>query len=214
MGSPTRRRLGRRIAAAIGSIVGPGVTPSTAPGVTLALGAGVTPGLHDYAVSYVTAAGESFVGPRATINVTGLLAPPAVAPTATAQAGGNGPEAGGHYYAMTFVTASGETAASPQQPYTQASIAAGTTPIRDSGRCLAKRVVPGARPGDTVALRVRTAPPPVNAGSGVDPPKRSGPPRPGLAAVAGIRRLRSEGGRGRTGAGFRYTVPYSSGAKR
>ena len=63
----------------IGSIVGPGVTPTTAPGVTLALGAGVTPGAHDYAVSYVTAAGESFVGPRATINVTGLLAPPAAA---------------------------------------------------------------------------------------------------------------------------------------
>ena len=101
-------------AGGLGSLVGPGVTPTTAPGVALALGAGVTTGQHDYAVSYVTPAGESLVGPRATLNVTGLLAPPAVAPTATAQAGGNGPEAGGHYYAMTFVTASGETAASPQ----------------------------------------------------------------------------------------------------
>ncbi len=113
----------------IGALVGPGVLPTTAPGVTLALGAGVTTGLHDYAVSYVTAAGESLVGPRATINVTGLLAPPAGPVTATAQSGGNGPEAGAHYYATTFVTGSGETMPSPAQWYNQASIAAGTAPI-------------------------------------------------------------------------------------
>ena len=113
----------------IGSLVGPGVLPTTALGVTLALGAGVTIGQHDYAVSYLTAAGESLVGPRATLNVSGLLAPPAAAPTATTQAGGNGPEAGAHSYATTFVTASGETVVSPTQAFVQASIAAPTVPI-------------------------------------------------------------------------------------
>ena len=142
-----RRR--RRSAA----LVGPGVTPTTPVSLTPASGAGVTIGAHDYAVSYVTAAGESLVGPRATVNVTGLMAPPAAAPIPTQQAGGNGPDAGAHYYATTFVTATGETAPSPAQWYMQNSIAAPTVPITivdandGSGY-----TVPGLKVGDSILL--------------------------------------------------------------
>jgi hypothetical protein len=128
-GAQRIRYSGIAAADGIGSLVGPGVTPTTPVSVTPASGAGVTIGVHDYAVSYVTAAGESLVGPRATVNVTGLMAPPVAAPTPTQQSGGNGPDAGAHYYATTFVTATGETAPAPSQWYMQNSIAAGTVPI-------------------------------------------------------------------------------------
>ena len=193
-------------AGGIGSLVGPGVTPSTLLGVTLALGAGVTIGLHDYAVSYLTAAGESLTGPRTTINVTGLLAPPAVAPTPTAQSGGAGPEAGAHYYATTFVTASGETAPSAATWYMQNSIAAGTTaiPIQDDVTGFG---LGDLRPGDTVALKYQYASAPLNAGGGVDPPNATGLGLTAMSPPSAAYTIKV--GSGGNGQGFRYTVPYS-----
>lgn len=90
-----------------GSLVGPGAAPSAAMVAALAPGAGVTDGAHDYAVSFVTASGESLAGPRVTITV-GLLTPPA-APTVGTVQPGPGPDTGVHQYAVSFVTATGET---------------------------------------------------------------------------------------------------------
>jgi hypothetical protein len=90
-----------------GSLVGPGAAPSAALVAQLASGSGVTSGVHDYAVGFVTASGESLQGPRTTITV-GLLAPPA-APTAAALQPGTGPEVGVHNYAVSYVSSSGET---------------------------------------------------------------------------------------------------------
>ena len=97
----------------VGSVIGPGVMPTTALIGTPTLGAGVTPGVHDYAVSFVTAAGESLAGPRTTVNVTGLLAPPPTALTLTPTPGA-GVTPGAHDYAVSFVTAGGESLAGPR----------------------------------------------------------------------------------------------------
>lgn len=65
-----------------GSIVGPGIGPSAAPTLTAQLGAGVTSGAHGYAVTFVTASGESLPSPTASVS-TGSVPNPTVAPTAT-----------------------------------------------------------------------------------------------------------------------------------
>jgi len=60
-----------------GALVGPGVTPSTAPVAALAAGTGMDPGSHQYAYTWVTAAGETLPSPLATaVIVTGLEAGP------------------------------------------------------------------------------------------------------------------------------------------
>jgi len=59
-----------------GSLVGPGIGPSAAPGLAALAGAGVDAGAHDYAVTFVTAAGESLPGPRATITTGPAADPP------------------------------------------------------------------------------------------------------------------------------------------
>jgi hypothetical protein len=67
-----------------GAIVGPGASPSSAPGVTVEAGSGVESGAHGYAVTFVTAAGESVPSPIATANPGPFPANPVVAATVTA----------------------------------------------------------------------------------------------------------------------------------
>lgn len=111
-----------------GSLVGPGATPSSAPAASLAGGSGIDSGAHDYAVTFVTGAGESLVGPRVSITV-GTVAAPTQAPTLGVPTVGAGPDPGAHDYAVTFVTASGETTASQVATVTTGVTAApGTYP--------------------------------------------------------------------------------------
>lgn len=96
-----------------GALVGPGAGPSTAPKVELAVGTGMDSGVHRYAVTFATAAGESLPSPLATISV-GLLAPPPTPVVPGSPKVGTGPEQGSHSYGFTFVTATGgETTISP-----------------------------------------------------------------------------------------------------
>ena len=97
-----------------GSLIGPGAAPTGAPNGSLLPGAGVDPGVHDYAVSYQTAAGESIVGPRFTIPV-GIFPAPTDTPTPGIPGpGGTGPAPGLHDYAVSFVIATGETVPGPR----------------------------------------------------------------------------------------------------
>ena len=68
------------VAGGLGALVGPGIGPSA--GVSLAVldGAGVESGTHAYAVTFVTASGESLASPTAGIT-TGAVANPTVAPS-------------------------------------------------------------------------------------------------------------------------------------
>lgn len=63
-----------------GALVGPGVTPTTKVGAALTPGAGVTLGAHDYAYTWVTAAGETAPSPPVTVT-PGVLTTPTIAPT-------------------------------------------------------------------------------------------------------------------------------------
>ncbi len=111
-----------------GGLVGPGAAPTAMPTLTLASGAGIESGSHDYAVTFVTASGESKPSPIATIAV-GALSAPASAPVAGAPTIGTGPNPGSHDYAVTFVTASGETPAGPSvTKATGLTAAPGTSP--------------------------------------------------------------------------------------
>jgi hypothetical protein len=91
-----------------GGLVGPGASPSAAPVAGLAPGTGIETGVHKYGITYLTAAGESAVGPLATINV-GPVAPPDGGPNAGSVSAGGAVDAGIHNYAASFVTATGET---------------------------------------------------------------------------------------------------------
>lgn len=64
-----------------GTIVGPGIGPSAAPTLTRAIGTGVTAGVHAYAVTFVTATGESLPSPTASITAGGQVLNPTVVPT-------------------------------------------------------------------------------------------------------------------------------------
>jgi hypothetical protein len=98
-----------------GSLVGPGAAPSAAINAVVVPGAGVTAGVHDYAVTYVTANGESVPSPRSTVNVGVIAAPPAPALDASKPlSAGTGPDPGLHDYALTFVASSGETTPGPR----------------------------------------------------------------------------------------------------
>jgi hypothetical protein len=65
----------------LGSIVGPGIAPTSAPTVALAAGPGVDVGKHDYAYSWVTGAGETKPSPLATVTHGGPVTAPTVATT-------------------------------------------------------------------------------------------------------------------------------------
>jgi hypothetical protein len=58
-------------AGGIGTVIGPGVTPSTALSLSPALGAGLSPGVRQYAYTWQTAAGETRPSPLAAVDVTG-----------------------------------------------------------------------------------------------------------------------------------------------
>jgi hypothetical protein len=90
-----------------GTLVGPGASPVVAPTVALVSGLGIDPGVHLYAVTFVTASGESLAGPTVPIT-TGPLTPPP-APTVGQPTIGTGPNPGTHLWAITFITAAGET---------------------------------------------------------------------------------------------------------
>jgi hypothetical protein len=90
-----------------GSLVGPGAAPASAPTATVQSGAGMTSGLHEIAVVFVTAAGTSIPGPRVSVTV-GFQAAPTAAPTPML-AVGTGIESGNQDYIFTHVTSSGET---------------------------------------------------------------------------------------------------------
>jgi len=109
---PQRIRYTGRSLGGGGSLVGPGAAPSTVLSAQAIGGAGVTPGWHDYAVAFVTASGESLVGPRTPVLV-GVIAAPPTAPTVGPLQAGPGPDAGWHAYVVTFLTATGETTISP-----------------------------------------------------------------------------------------------------
>jgi hypothetical protein len=54
-----------------GALIGPGVTPAGAPTVVVIAGTGITPGAHNYAYTWVTAAGETLPSPVASITIVG-----------------------------------------------------------------------------------------------------------------------------------------------
>jgi len=104
-----------------GGLVGPGAAPSAALGLALADGAGIESGVHQYALTFVTAAGQSLPSPIAAITVGPVVAP-ATAPVPGAVTAGGSVDPGAHYYAQTFVTAAGETtAAQGSAPVTTSS---------------------------------------------------------------------------------------------
>jgi hypothetical protein len=63
-----------------GALVGPGIGPTEAPTLTLADGAGVTPGTHSYAYTFATGSGETFPSPIGTIITGQPLPNPTVPP--------------------------------------------------------------------------------------------------------------------------------------
>jgi hypothetical protein len=102
---------GRQIGGA-GSLVGPGAAPANAPVVLASSGSGIENGAHQWAVTFVTASGESLPGPVGVLT-TGPLAPPAAALTIGTPMIGTGPDPGSHDYAVSFVTGAGETTTGP-----------------------------------------------------------------------------------------------------
>jgi len=139
-----------------GTVVGPGVGPAAAPAAAVVTGAGITPGTHDYAVSFATAAGESLLSPRVSLNV-GILPPPALPIAVATKPGGPGPDAGAHQYAVSFLTAAGETLPSPLTAYTQPTIAAAAGPvvnIVDNNDGNGYGAAPYMKPGDHLVICV------------------------------------------------------------
>lgn len=122
-----------------GGLVGPGAAPSATPGLALADGTGVDTGLHKYAYTFVTAAGESLPGPTAAITV-GPVASPTSAPVPGAVQVGGSVDAGTHTYAVTFVTATGETTPSAGSPGVVTTLGAGVTAPAAPGAALRKVV--------------------------------------------------------------------------
>lgn len=98
-----------------GSLVGPGIGPSTGINLANQTGAGVETGIHSYAATFTVGANESLPGPTQSIAV-GLVAAPLSGPFLATPTGGAGPDSGQHYYAVSFTTGAGET---PPGPVTQ-----------------------------------------------------------------------------------------------
>ena len=131
----------------VGSLVGPGVTPSTAPGVTPTAGTGVDAGTHTWAYTWVTPSGETLPSPVTAAStqavvapttaavaagpyLTGVAAPP-TAPTANpaTPSGAGYIEPGSYDYVVTFVTAAGETTVGPLSNAVNTSAANGIIPL-------------------------------------------------------------------------------------
>jgi hypothetical protein len=61
-----------------GSLVGPGLTPSTAPSLTLVAGSGLLPNaVYQYGYTWQTASGETVIGPLASITTVSFAVPAA-----------------------------------------------------------------------------------------------------------------------------------------
>jgi hypothetical protein len=86
-----------------GALVGPGVTPAAAPVVSVADGSGVDAGTHNYAYTWVTAAGQTAPSPIASVNLTGGVVP---APTFSVSQGIQlgGPPAGTNLNYVMYIT--------------------------------------------------------------------------------------------------------------
>lgn len=95
-----------------GTLVGPGAAPANPLTLALAVGAGVTGGVHDLTVVHVTAAGKTLPSPIASLDV-GQLAAPSSALVANTAVAGSGPDQGSHDYQVTNVGVGGETTVSP-----------------------------------------------------------------------------------------------------
>jgi hypothetical protein len=63
-----------------GTLVGPGIGPASGPTLTATVGAGIENGTHSYAVTFVTAAGESLPSPVITTSLVGAVTDPTTAP--------------------------------------------------------------------------------------------------------------------------------------
>ena len=114
-----------------GGLVGPGASPSAAPVADVTPGANLGSGLYQYAITFVTAAGETLPSPIASVT-TGYTAAPTSAPSFAANTAGTGPDLGVHWYAVTFVTSSGETSNGPDSnnvTTTESSAGALTDPV-------------------------------------------------------------------------------------
>jgi hypothetical protein len=90
-----------------GSLVGPGVSPSVGPTLNGTPGAGVESGVHGYAYTWVTAAGQTLPSPLTTITVGATTGPPpkpsAIAGDQFAQVFNNGVTQGATYrYVATY----------------------------------------------------------------------------------------------------------------
>jgi hypothetical protein len=106
------------VAATGGALVGSGAMPSAAPTLALATAGSIEVGAHGYAVSFVTAAGESLPGPTATI-APGTITPPPSPYNVVAQPTGSGTAQSSFtigdtvYFWATYVAGDG----SPGNPY-------------------------------------------------------------------------------------------------
>ncbi|HXU05226.1 MAG TPA: hypothetical protein VN903_29910 [Polyangia bacterium] len=90
-----------------GALVGPGVTPSAAPVAAITDGSGIEAGAHNYAYTWVTAAGETMPSPIAAVTLTGgQVAAPTFSVSSGIQPGG--PPAGLYItYQMLIVSSGG-----------------------------------------------------------------------------------------------------------
>lgn len=114
LAGPQRVKYASVSAGGGGSLIGPGAAPTSAVNALVVPGTGVTPGTHNYAVTYRTAAGETIPSPVATVSV-GVFAPPTAAPTAgVPTSAGPGPDPGTHEYAITYQVSTGETTPGPR----------------------------------------------------------------------------------------------------
>jgi hypothetical protein len=108
-----------------GTLVDPGVTPSSAPAAQVAAGAGVDSGVHLYAVVYRTTNDTTLSLPGPTVSVTtGHFAAPSSAPVAGTPTMGSGPDPGSHQYKITFQDGTGETTPGGTVSVTTAQISA------------------------------------------------------------------------------------------
>ena len=99
-----------------GSLVGPGVT-AAAPTLRVVPGGSIPSGVHQYMITFYTAAGETIPGQGNTITV-GYTPSPSPAMTSSVDAFGGSVDWGVHQYALTYTTSVGETVPGPLTPAT------------------------------------------------------------------------------------------------
>jgi len=111
-----RTAIGESLPSAVATVVtGTLAAPVAAPTAGAAtVGGSLDAGTHDYGLTFVTAAGETTLGPVSAAITAGPVtsggtAAPGSAPSPGTPATGTGPDAGSHEYATTFLTAIGET---------------------------------------------------------------------------------------------------------